>query len=609
MRSRCFPVTSLVPEAALALLDIRFSSSRNETIRPGFLLARGPPDPDASSALSSTTPATAPPKRKDPPPPSGEADLPPSRAAKTAAASAIRQQAFPRAPLTNGLHAVRVAQLEKRRAADAKVAAFLDRFVRDLADLESSGSMNTDACRLFTAAAEAALAQALTTNARAPPDQLIKALRTWNPENAASADSIRLPDAPRSYATAARKGKGKASSRRPAPETIIPPTPPAPLRPLQGFRLRGQRSGSAEEAAAAADSRADDRLFARLSSQHELRTKLAYFLKKMLTDALSESGAPATIGLDTIKHVPSGLALRPSDTCTASELFEYHDLMKETLSADEVDISNQWHRYVLMNVPCFIDGEQVPDNIIADELEAALDCPLPEPPRRLGRPDALSLQRSSSVLFSLPRGRMPVGTQRLTVLGQRFSVRIYKEQKASENCDKCLSQHHTTAACTAVQPRCKSCGVEGHEASSDDCRIAKAAPDTADVVPLCYHCHGPHPAFFTGCYAAARYSKEVRAVTVPTGTRLARARKDGQRRRHQEIARQRVAAMARSSRTAQEQAQYEKAAEEDPTGVLAEGEERARAATAAAVAEEAAAEAERAAVVREALGTAAMETE
>ncbi|KAE8197643.1 hypothetical protein CF328_g3790, partial [Tilletia controversa] len=210
MRSRCFPVTSLVPEAALALLDIRFSrscsselladpslltflellriSSRNETIRPGFLLARGPPDPDASSALSSTTPATAPPKRKDPPPPSGEADLPPSRAAKTAAASAIRQQAFPRAPLTNGLHAVRVAQLEKRRAADAKVAAFLDRFVRDLADLESSGSMNTDACRLFTAAAEAALAQALTTNARAPPDQLIKALRTWNPENAASAD-------------------------------------------------------------------------------------------------------------------------------------------------------------------------------------------------------------------------------------------------------------------------------------------------------------------------------------------------------------------------------------------------------------------------------------
>ncbi|CAD6928683.1 unnamed protein product [Tilletia caries] len=67
--------------------------------------------------------------------------------------------------------------------------------------------------------------------------------------------------------------------------------------------------------------------------------------------------------------------------------------------------------------------------------------------------------------------------------------------------------------------------------------------------------------------------------------------------------------MARSSRTAQEQAQYEKAAEEDPTGVLAEGEERARAATAAAVAEEAAAEAERAVVVREALGTAAMETE
>ncbi|CAD6939063.1 unnamed protein product, partial [Tilletia controversa] len=320
------------------------------------------------------------------------------------------------------LDAVRVAQLEKRRAADTKVAAFLDRFVRDLADLESRESINTDACRLFTAAAEAALAQALTPNARAPPDQLIKALRTWNPENAASADSIRLPDSPRSYATAARKDKGKASSRRPAPETIIPPTPPAPLRPLQGFRLRGQRSGSAEEAAAAADSRADDRLFARLSSQHELRTKHAYFLKKMLTDALSESGAPATIGLYTIKHVPSGLALRPSDTCTASELFEYHDLIKETLSADKVDISNQWHRYVLMNVPCFIDGEQVPDNIIADELEAALDCPLAEPPRRLGRPDALSLQRSSSVLFFLPRGRMPVGTQRLTVLGQRFSV-------------------------------------------------------------------------------------------------------------------------------------------------------------------------------------------
>ncbi|KAL9937895.1 hypothetical protein V8E36_003440 [Tilletia maclaganii] len=581
-------------------------NSRSESIRRGFLLTRSPPPPGAPNASSSTSPATAPPKRKDPPPATSEADLPPSRAAKTAAADAIRQQAFPRAPLTNGLHAVRVAKLEKRRAADAKVAGFLDRFTSELADLESSGAMNTDACRLFTAAAEAALTQALTPNARAPPDQLIKALRTWNPENAASADSIRLPDAPRSYATAARKGKDKTSSRRFAPETIIPPTPPAPLRPLQGYRLRGQRSGSAEEAAAAADSRADDRLFARLPSMHEFRTKHAYFLKKMLTDALSQSGAPATIGLDTIKHVPSGLALRPSDTCTASELFEYRDLIKETLLANGVDISNQWDRYVLMNVPCFIDGEQVPDNIIADELEAALDCPLAEPIRRLGRPEALSLQRSSSVLFSLPRGRMPAGTSRLTVLGQRFSIRVYKEQKASENCNKCLSQHHTTAACTALQSRCKSCGVEGHEASSEDCPIVKAAPDSVLAVPFCYHCHGPHPAFSAGCYAAARYSKEVHAVTVPTGTRLARARKNGQRRRHQEIARQRVAAMARSSRTAEEQAQHEEAEEEDPTGELAQGAERARAALAAA--EEEAAAAERDAAVREELEAAAMET-
>ncbi|KAL9940215.1 hypothetical protein V8E36_000920, partial [Tilletia maclaganii] len=555
-------------------------NSRSESIRRGFLLTRAPPPPGAPNASRSTSPATVPPKRKDPPPATSETDLPPSRAANTAAADAIRQQAFPRAPLTNGLH-------------DVQVAGFLDRFTSELADLESSGAMNTDACRLFTAAAEAALTQALTPNARSPPDQLINALRTWNPENAASADSIHLPDAPRSYATAARKGKGKTSSRRFAPETIIPPTPPAPLRSLQGYRLRGQRSGSAEEAAAAADSRADDRLFARLPSMHEFRTKHAYFLKKMLTDALSQSGAPATIGLDTIKHVPSGLALRPSDTCNASELFEYRDLIKETLLASGVDISNQWDRYVLMNVPCFIDGEQVPDNIIAEELEAALDCPLAEPIRRLGRPEALSLQRSSSVLFSLPRGRMPAGTSRLT------------EEKASENCNKCLSQHHTTAACTTLQSRCKSCGVEGHEASSEDCPIVKAAPDSVLAVPFCYHCHGPHPAFSAGCYAAARYSKEVHAVIVPTGPRLARARKNGQRRRHQEIARQRFAAMARSSRTAEQQAQHEEAEEEDPTGELAQGAERARAALAAA--EEEAAAAERDAAVREELEAAAME--
>ncbi|KAE8227738.1 hypothetical protein CF326_g7355 [Tilletia indica] len=365
-------------------------------------------------------------------------------------------------------------------------------------------------CRLRPAAAEAAFKLALTPNVTAPPEQLLRALRTWNPADPRSVDDMRL-DARPTYATAARKGRGQ-SIRQPNP--------------------------------------------------NELRTRHAYFIKKLLSDALTKADAPAHIGLDTIKHVPSGLALRPSDSCSSTESFAFQDLIKETLAADRVDISNQWDRFVLMNVPCYIDGEQVPNEILAEELEAALDCPLAEPPRRLGRPEDLATQRTTSVLFSLPCGRMPAGTTRLSVLGQRFSYRLYKEQKASENCDKCLSQHHTTAACKALKPRCKACGDEGHEAQNENCRVVKAASDTVESVPFCYHCHGPHPAFSPGCYAAARYSKEVRAVTVPTGTRLARARKAGTRRRQQQLARIRIATSIRTSRTVEQQE------EEDEDGLL-----------------------------------------
>ncbi|KAL9931232.1 hypothetical protein V8E36_009909 [Tilletia maclaganii] len=221
-----------------------------------------------------------------------------------------------------------------------------------------------------------------------------------------------------------------------------------------------------------------------------------------------------------------------------------------------------------MDVPCFIDGNQVPDHLIAEELEATLGCPLPEPPRRLGRPEVLATQRSSSVLFFLPSDCMPVGTQLLSILGQRFSVRIYKEQRATENCDKCLSQHHSTTVCSALQPRCKDCGTEGHEALNAECPITKAASDSVHAIPFCYHCTGPHPAFTPGCYAASRYCKEIRAVAVPTGTRLARARQQGARRRHQEVARRRIAAISRSSRTAEQQAHFE---EEEEMALFGEG--------------------------------------
>ncbi|KAK0518050.1 hypothetical protein OC834_007878, partial [Tilletia horrida] len=524
-------------------------------LRRGFLLEPArPPDPAPAPASPSANNAQ---KRKDPPQQAApDGSRPPARAAKTSAADSIRRQAFPRSPHANELHAQHLVQLEKRRAADSKVAAFIDRLIRDLADLEASKAMNPNACRLLSAATDATLKLALSPGACATPEVLIKALRTFDPEKPASVDDIRL-DARPSYATATRTARGQRYSRAAPPAPPIPSPPLAPLRPLQGFRLRGQKKGSAEEVAAAADSRMDDRIFARLSSQHAVRSQHSFFIKIRLTNALREAGAPADVGIDIIKHVPTGVSLRPSTTCTASQLYEYKDTIQKTLTADRVDLSCQWDRYVLMDVPCFIDGMQVPDDVLAEELEAALDCPLPEPPRRLGRPEALSKQRKSSVLFSLPRGRMPQCTGRLSLLAQRFSVRPYKEQKASETCDRCLSQHHTTAACKSLQPRCKACGVEGHDASSQDCRVAAAEPDSVHAIPLCHHCTGPHPAFSPGCYAAARYCKDVRAVAVPTGTRLARARRDGARRRQQEVARRRVAAIARTSRTAEEQAVHE----------------------------------------------------
>ncbi|CAD6889841.1 unnamed protein product, partial [Tilletia caries] len=111
-------------------------------------------------------------KRKDPPAASTDASLPPTRAAKTAATECIRQQAFPRAPNSNELYAVQADLFEKRRAADKKVAAFIDRFLRDLGDLESSGALDPNSARLFAAGAQAAFRQALTPGAHAPPEVL-----------------------------------------------------------------------------------------------------------------------------------------------------------------------------------------------------------------------------------------------------------------------------------------------------------------------------------------------------------------------------------------------------------------------------------------------------
>ncbi|CAD6920063.1 unnamed protein product, partial [Tilletia controversa] len=412
--------------------------SSSSTLRRGFLNGGASRPPDATAPTTSTPQA---PKRKDPPEASPDAILPPTRAAKTAATERIRQQAFPRAPNSNELLAVQADLFDKRRAAEKKVAAFIDRFLRDLSDLESSGALNTHSARLFAAGAHAAFKQALTPGAHAPPEVLIKALNAWDPADSASADRIRLHD---SYAAAAAPNDRKLSFPRPPKHKAVKTRPdPPPLRPLQGFQLRGRGAGSAEEALEKA-SGADETVYVRLSSQHKMRTTHAYFLKKLAAEALKDADAPQHVGIDTIKHIPSGLALRPLSTCTAAELFSFHEQIKVKFSANQVEIGNQWDRFVVMNVPTFIDGEQVPDDIIADELTAAVGCPLPEPPRRLGRPEALSTQRSSSVLFSLPGGRMPADTTRLSLLGQRFSVRPYKEQRASEHCDHCLSQHHST---------------------------------------------------------------------------------------------------------------------------------------------------------------------
>ncbi|CAD6891460.1 unnamed protein product, partial [Tilletia caries] len=194
------------------------------------------------------------------------------------------------------------------------------------------------------AGAQAAFRQALTPGAHAPPE-VLKALNAWDPADKASADRIRLHD---SYAAAAAPNHRKLTFPRPQKGTSVKARPDPPsLRPLQGFRLRGRGAGSAEEALERA-SGTDDTVYVRLSSQHSLRSKHAYFLKKTILDAFAAANAPSHIGIDTIKHVPSGLALQPLGSCAVSELFSLHNLIKATFSADKVEIGNQWDRFVLM---------------------------------------------------------------------------------------------------------------------------------------------------------------------------------------------------------------------------------------------------------------------
>ncbi|CAD6888114.1 unnamed protein product, partial [Tilletia caries] len=189
-------------------------------------------------------------------------------------------------------------------------------------------------------------------------------------------------------------------------DTHSNPSPPARGAPittrtalpdsLQDWRVVGMGRGSSR-AAATAEGLKDFRLFARYDSNHPTLNLDPSVQRDLANSTLDTALAPPGARIGVVDKVSSGLALTPTGGCTVEELEPHFARIAAALGATRVERNENWHRWVLRDIPTFIDNKLVDENDLRAEIIARLRIVDPDRPHSLvGNVSFVSRPRCSS---------------------------------------------------------------------------------------------------------------------------------------------------------------------------------------------------------------------
>ncbi|KAE8223159.1 hypothetical protein CF319_g3762 [Tilletia indica] len=237
--------------------------------------------------------------------------------------------------------------------------------------------------------------------------------------------------------------------------------PPAALK---GMVVEGGGKNSAYNIAQQGG-RKDNRVFLRLAPDNEARQLSERSLCLKLNDSLSAAAAGAHIRIMQVKKTGGGLALTPGPRCKTEELFSFAEALERTVAADSSARHERYDKYVVVGVPTRDGDEEITMEEVRKNLEWTLDLKLMEDPRRLGTAEHLMSATSSPVIFSLAPNALASRRHAVThvhLLGNRYRVRPYVEERAPAGCPRCLEYmgKHSEEQCSGPEQTASRTALE-----------------------------------------------------------------------------------------------------------------------------------------------------
>lgn len=276
-----------------------------------------------------------------------------------------------------------------------------------------------------------------------------------------------------SWVTVARNGHKKSrttvSTQNPSKSSMISSSLPA--RPPT-------RSRNTSNVVKNIQNKTDNRLFVRISAEHEWRKLSPAGIREVIVKRLIVS--PASIGL--IKPVHSGFALTPSNTEAREKLLKASGGL--FLSGAKLEPATQWQPVLLPTVPTSINTLQgrveVTKSMLIDEIERVTSV-RPEAVKFYGNQKPDAPHRTWLALFTkAPRPGF-------RIFDESGISYIFKKQKSIDFCKRC-NGHHSSKFCSRA-PSCGNCGSTMH------------TQDTCMAATRCRNCGGPHRSDSRKCLA------------------------------------------------------------------------------------------------------------
>ncbi|KAE8231622.1 hypothetical protein CF326_g3357 [Tilletia indica] len=310
-----------------------------------------------------------------------------------------------------------------------------------------------------------------------------------------------------------------------------PHAPPTQMHParrwenLSGLRTLGGGKGSAQAVAAKGGMKARAVVVA-LTAGSLSHRMAAHERKEAVNMALAASEAPQHIRMLSSELNGMNLKIKPALNCSLGELFQYRDVIRSALDAEEVHDSKQWVRYKVMFVPERCAGLELTTSIIRADIEESIGGKLVRDPHRLRHGDDEGDVDWHHVQFAVLEEDKIKRPRVVGIAGIEYQVTAFVDKRRKPPCSQCLGFHKPFAAGCRNPTRCEHCGSSEHGTMEHSCKSCSGY-EARSCPPVCPNCSGPHRFDDHVCKMAPRMNKHTRCWLVPSPGQAKAVRNQG----------------------------------------------------------------------------------